>query len=231
MPVTAAVLRELLRAGMTAEEMVAATERIERDEVATKPRSAAAERTRRWRERHGDVTGDAASRAEPQASTSCSSSEQKEDPQKENPQKENPPTGVKRKRVSDGGTRIPADWLADGATAKAEGLSLQESTYEANRFRDYWRGIPGRHGRKVDWLATWRNWCRKAAEERSRGPRGQPDRPGGFAAVRADILSGGDLDDDGKDDDSGGESRGQGPDSSSDVIDLVAESVVHPQRD
>ncbi len=56
MPVTAAVLRELLRAGMTAEEMVEAAERIERDEVATKPRSAGAERTRRWRERHGDVT-------------------------------------------------------------------------------------------------------------------------------------------------------------------------------
>ena len=264
MPVTAAVLRELLRTGMTAEEVVEATERIERDEEATKPRSAGAERTRRWRERHRDVTsvtpsqashvtsqasqaspshvtsqasqashvtsqtvtGDAASRAEPQASTSCSSLEQKEDPQKENP-----PPGVKRKRVSDAGTRIPADWLADGATAKAEGLSLQESTYEANRFRDYWRGIPGRHGRKVDWLATWRNWCRKAAEERSRGPRGQPDRPGGFAAVRADILSGGDLDDDGKDDNSGGESRGQGPDPSSDVLDLVAESIVHPQRD
>ncbi len=51
MPVTAAVLRELLRAGMTAEEMVEAAERIERDEVATKPRSAGAERTRRWRER------------------------------------------------------------------------------------------------------------------------------------------------------------------------------------
>ena len=60
MPVTAAVLRELLRTGMTAEDMVEATERIERDEGATKPLSAGAERTRRWREsvtkRHGDVT-------------------------------------------------------------------------------------------------------------------------------------------------------------------------------
>ena len=56
MPVTAAVLRELLRTGMTAEEVVEATERIKRDEEATKPRSAGAERTRRWRERHRDVT-------------------------------------------------------------------------------------------------------------------------------------------------------------------------------
>ena len=52
MPVTAAVLLELLRAGMTAEEVVEATERIERDEGAIKPRSVGAERTRRWRERH-----------------------------------------------------------------------------------------------------------------------------------------------------------------------------------
>ena len=56
MPVTAAVLRELLRTGMTAEEVVEATERIERDEGAIKPRSVGAERTRRWRERHRDVT-------------------------------------------------------------------------------------------------------------------------------------------------------------------------------
>lgn len=28
-------------------------------------------------------------------------------------------------------------------------------------FRDYWVAIPGAKGRKSDWLATWRNWCRR----------------------------------------------------------------------
>lgn len=29
------------------------------------------------------------------------------------------------------------------------------------RFVDYWVAQPGKDGRKVDWLATWRNWIRR----------------------------------------------------------------------
>lgn len=28
------------------------------------------------------------------------------------------------------------------------------------QFADYWKAKPGRDGCKLDWLATWRNWCR-----------------------------------------------------------------------
>jgi len=28
-------------------------------------------------------------------------------------------------------------------------------------FKDYWVAQPGAKGRKADWLATWRNWCRR----------------------------------------------------------------------
>jgi hypothetical protein len=31
----------------------------------------------------------------------------------------------------------------------------------AERFRDYWLAVPGARGRKADWGATWRNWCRR----------------------------------------------------------------------
>lgn len=31
-------------------------------------------------------------------------------------------------------------------------------------FRDYWHAKPGRDGVKLDWLATWRRWCRKEFE-------------------------------------------------------------------
>jgi hypothetical protein len=31
-------------------------------------------------------------------------------------------------------------------------------------FVDYWRSVPGAKGRKVDWAATWRNWCRREGE-------------------------------------------------------------------
>lgn len=29
------------------------------------------------------------------------------------------------------------------------------------KFRDYWSAKPGKAGTKLDWLATWRNWCRE----------------------------------------------------------------------
>lgn len=35
---------------------------------------------------------------------------------------------------------------------------------EAAKFRDYWVAQPGQKGVKLDWPATWRNWCRRAAE-------------------------------------------------------------------
>jgi hypothetical protein len=56
--------------------------------------------------------------------------------------------------------------------AAREGLSASEIRREADRFRDYWRGMPGQKGVKADWDATWRNWVRKAA------PKAAPAKPG-----------------------------------------------------
>lgn len=72
------------------------------------------------------------------------------------------------------GTRLPDDWQpsqAERVFAVDQGLD-PEST--ASRFRDYWVAQPGARGRKADWPATWRNWCRRDG-----------DRPMGAAAVRA----------------------------------------------
>ena len=30
-----------------------------------------------------------------------------------------------------------------------------------NQFKDYWAGVAGSKGTKLDWFATWRNWVRK----------------------------------------------------------------------
>jgi hypothetical protein len=32
---------------------------------------------------------------------------------------------------------------------------------QAAQFRDYWIAKPGAQACKLDWEATWRNWCRK----------------------------------------------------------------------
>jgi uncharacterized protein YdaU (DUF1376 family) len=60
------------------------------------------------------------------------------------------------------GSRLPSDWQLPEAWAiwamqTRPDLDPHET---ANRFADYWHSIPGAKGRKVDWLATWRNWVR-----------------------------------------------------------------------
>lgn len=50
----------------------------------------------------------------------------------------------------------------------------------ADKFRDYWIAKPGAAGSKLDWAATWRNWCRRDATEkgsralRTGGGRSEP---------------------------------------------------------
>jgi uncharacterized protein YdaU (DUF1376 family) len=78
------------------------------------------------------------------------------------------PTPKKKDIVSpsasptDQGSRLPKDWsLPDDwkTWCEANRPDLEPSTV-ADQFRDFWISKPGKDGRKVDWLATWRNWCR-----------------------------------------------------------------------
>ena len=55
---------------------------------------------------------------------------------------------------------LPKAW-GDWAMQKFPNLTEREVADEAERFRDYWISIPGAKGRKIDWAATWRNWCRQ----------------------------------------------------------------------
>jgi hypothetical protein len=54
---------------------------------------------------------------------------------------------------------IPPEWAAwcesdlGWITERAESVFLS--------FRDYWIAKPGKDGRKANWLATWRGWCRR----------------------------------------------------------------------
>ncbi len=86
-----------------------------------------------------------------------------------------PPSGEPKKREPRG-SRIPEDFEPDLSVAVALGLSEQEAVNERAKFRDYWTSKPGAAGRKSDWPATWRNWCRSALERRmARKPT-----PGGY---------------------------------------------------
>lgn len=74
-------------------------------------------------------------------------------------------TGQSKARVPRG-TRCP--WISSSSIpgecqefARQLGLDPQAV---GERFTDYWRAAPGSRGVKLDWSATWRNWCRREVE-------------------------------------------------------------------
>lgn len=59
---------------------------------------------------------------------------------------------------------LPDDWRDFCRTERPE----LDPAKVAAKFSDYWHGKPGAAGKKLDWLATWRNWVRE-----ERGPPNQ----------------------------------------------------------
>ena len=62
------------------------------------------------------------------------------------------------------GTRLPADWQlpkawGDWALAKYPQWTADKVRDEALKFRNHWTALTGKSATKLDWLATWQNWC------------------------------------------------------------------------
>jgi hypothetical protein len=56
--------------------------------------------------------------------------------------------------------QLPEDWRMWARTNYP--ASTDEQVFDqAAQFRDYWCAKPGAQACKLDWEATWRNWCRK----------------------------------------------------------------------
>lgn len=75
--------------------------------------------------------------------------------------------------------RLPDNWLlpkswGDWALSERRDLTDDDVRRQAEIFADHWRGKGGQDARKVDWLATWRNWIRRAGA----GSHGQQQKPG-----------------------------------------------------
>lgn len=86
------------------------------------------------------------------------------------------------------GTRLPADWVLTrrlGNLALELGLTDAEVRFEAGAFKDYWISKPGAAGTKLDWEATWRNWCRTVLKNR---PKQRPLSGGPAPAPQAATL-------------------------------------------
>lgn len=96
---------------------------------------------------------------------------------------------------------LPEPWEPDAdlmAFAKSEvGLPMATIMWENGKFIDYWRGkATVAAGRKSDWPATWRNWMRKASENKeslngaNRKPSGRRTVHDTFADLEGDIAAG-----------------------------------------
>ncbi|WP_198374043.1 DUF1376 domain-containing protein [Neoroseomonas rubea] len=126
------------------------------------------------REPSGDPNGDA--RRDPRRNPK----EKEKEKQKKNPH--SPPSEARPPR----GTRLPDDWQpspTDRDFACSLGL---DADAVAARFRDFWRAKAGQQGVKLDWSATWRNWCRQDAERRPHPGQRQTEVPkfrNGFAGA------------------------------------------------
>jgi len=74
------------------------------------------------------------------------------------PKAKNPTTGTRL----DQGWQLPQPWR-EWAVAYRTDWTEERVEREALVFRDYWHSKAGADARKVDWLATFRNWIRRAA--------------------------------------------------------------------
>jgi len=87
------------------------------------------------------------------------------------------------------GCRLPDDFEPDIDFAVSHGLSFSQAQSEAAKFRDYWIAQPGSKGVKTEWVATWRNWVRKASERLTPQARGSPSRPNPIRNVISNLRA------------------------------------------
>lgn len=159
-----ATIAKMRAAGMSSEAILLALECIVQADPqpvsdVTPKRSAGAERTARWRaKRHGDVTSVTSD------VTSVTSDGQKERVSHTLP-KEKINTTSRARAKSD----LDDDWQPDAKTwalADELGFTAQEAWDQIERMRDWAKNADGGKGRKSDWSAAFRNWLKRAADDR-----------------------------------------------------------------
>ncbi len=68
-------------------------------------------------------------------------------------------------------SRFAEDFLFTPERQRVAEAERIDGPREFAKFADYWRSASGAKARKLDWDATWRNWCREAADRGSRSGR------------------------------------------------------------
>ena len=76
------------------------------------------------------------------------------------------------------GSRLPDDWFlpqhwGQWALEKFPHFTPDIVRDEALKFANHWRSATGKTASKLDWYATWQNWCMSDICQRSHPPPGQ----------------------------------------------------------
>ncbi len=76
----------------------------------------------------------------------------------------------KTSRGAPRGTRLPDDFAVTAAMVEwaRQHAPHVDGRIETEQFCDYWRSKAGRDATKLDWIATWRAWMRKAEQQAGR---------------------------------------------------------------
>lgn len=177
-----AFFKQMIEAGVPQDVALSIAEKFESDQLAEqlakltarREKDAARKKAERVRNGHAESRGQAVT---PEDSAGPSPHVRERDAQVVNPSSSlrsegNPPVKPNGLTAPKGaeterGTRLPEGWTPDedGWRYAAEALGPNiNPARELDRFRDYWRAVPGAKGRKASWPATWRNWCRNAAD-------------------------------------------------------------------
>jgi len=76
-------------------------------------------------------------------------------------------------------TELPEDWQPDAKTwalADELGFTSQEAWDQLERMRDWAKNADGGKGRKSDWNAAFRNWLKRAKDDRKSKPQAPVQR-------------------------------------------------------
>ena len=86
------------------------------------------------------------------------------------------------------GTRLPDDFAPSPEMFEwfRKNCPHVDGKTEHAQFCDYWHSKPGKDGRHLDWVATWRRWMRTAEERSKPRTRGTPSEPAASKSTGAE---------------------------------------------
>jgi uncharacterized protein YdaU (DUF1376 family) len=121
---------------------------------------------KRWGKSRSNAEADAAAMPEHVPETCQSQSQSPTTPEPKG-------SGVGPAPKNSRGSRILPDWQpSERNRADAVAIGMPEAMIEpiGRRFRDFWTAKAGKDAVKLDWDATWRNWCSSEAERKGWAP-------------------------------------------------------------